>query len=652
MPFANCFKTLLFFSFPLFCSTSFSERLPVEAFASLPDMYSFRLSPSGDKLLYITSYSDKEKGEDGVVVNFFDIQNSKLSYLIASDNKRFKINWINWVGDDYVLLSAVFPAKRYGVPTTETRLLVKDLEGGKPENVLTRSFYKNLDWIPQFQDDVIDYLPDEPNSILLSVPREDPSSDVVYKIDVSKRKRKLYSSSKSDVSRWVTDQQHRVRAGIYWKDTDYRIYVKGTEKNAKWKELTRFESFSEDQVWPMGFDLDPNILYLKAYHEGKLAIFKTDLSSDTFERELVFADENYDVDGGLIYSNTTGEVVGTSYSDGGSFTFWDPAYEALQRGINKALPDTSNYLIGLSRDETKYLLFATSDTDAGAYYLGDRNTKSLTFLGNRFSALDPKLMVEKESFSYKARDGLAIEAFLSRPKSSSNKALPTIIFPHGGPISYDDGGFDYWTQFFVNRGYAVLQMNFRGSSGYGYDFMKAGLQNWGKAMQDDVEDGTRALIDAGITDAERICIAGASYGGYAALMGAVKTPELYQCAISFAGVTDVAYLVSKARRYDSYEIVKEQIGSKRSLLKEVSPVNHVEKIQVPVLLVHGDEDRSVRIEHSKRMHKRLLKANKDVTFIEIEDGDHYLSKQEHRITTFKAMDEFLAKHLPVKASSD
>lgn len=190
-------------------------------------------------------------------------------------------------------------------------------------------------------------------------------------------------------------------------------------------------------------------------------------------------------------------------------------------------------------------------------------------------------------------------------------------------------------------------MNFRGSSGYGYDFMQAGLKNWGQAMQDDVEDGVRHLIKEGIADPEQICIVGASYGGYAALMGAIKSPDLYRCAISIAGVTDVHYLVNSHRRYTNYEVVKEQIGSKRSELKDASPVNHVEKIAVPVLLVHGTEDRSVRVKHSRKMARRLEKAKKEVEYVELDGGDHYLSNENHRIATFKAMDQFLKTHLPV-----
>ena len=175
--------------------------------------------------------------------------------------------------------------------------------------------------------------------------------------------------------------------------------------------------------------------------------------------------------------------------------------------------------------------------------------------------------------------------------------------------------------------------------------MKSGLQSWGLEMQNDVEDGTRWLIEEGIADPDHICVVGASYGGYAALMEAARNPDLYNCAVSFAGVTDVADLVSSYRRYTNYEIVKEQVGSNRRDLRRRSPLEHAEAIEIPVLLAHGTKDRSVKVRHSQRMHRALEKDDKDVAYLEFEDGDHHLSRQEHRIAFFEAMDEFLQSHL-------
>jgi len=225
--------------------------------------------------------------------------------------------------------------------------------------------------------------------------------------------------------------------------------------------------------------------------------------------------------------------------------------------------------------------------------------------------------------------------------------LPTIIFPHGGPISYDGGGFDYWTQFFANKGYAVFQMNFRGSSGYGHDFMQEGLASWGLVMQDDVEDGTQWLINEDIADKNNICIIGASYGGYAALMGGIKSPHLYQCIVSFAGVSNVGKLVRSHRHFTNYDIVKKQIGNDYDKLLDSSPVKHSNKINKPVLLIHGTKDRVVDPDQSEDMFEELKNNNKVVEYFELEDADHYLSKNEDRLKTFRKINEFLDKYLPV-----
>ncbi len=628
-----------------FPSLTSADTLPVRAFASLPDVSHLQLSPSGNHLLFLSRIDVADL--EGTLVNVVDLESSKRSFPIRSDNKKFKINWVRWANDKQILISTVFPAVRFGTPSTETRLLVHDIDKNETKNVLSHSFYRGLQVPPQFQDEVIDYVPEDPDSILLSVANE-KLAHRVYRINLNTRRRQIIQRERSSIIRWYTDRQHRVRVGMSLDGTTYQFYRKAPGKKTKWVKWLKFEAFSEDAVWPLGFDKNPNVLYVSKYHNGLKAIFKTDLTAADPKFELVYADEEFDVNGSLLYSKVSGQVIGTTYNNDSGFTFWDEDYKNIQKALNKALPDTQNYIVNFNDDESKAIVVATSDTDAGSYYLFDLKRRTLSFIASRYRALDPKLMAEKTGFSYRARDGLNIDGFLSLPKNAEDKPLPTIIFPHGGPISHDTGDFDYWTQFFANRGYAVLQMNFRGSSGYGYDFMKAGLQSWGQAMQDDVEDGARALIAAGIAHKNKIGIAGASYGGYAALMGAIKSPDLYQCVISFAGVTDVAYFVSSSRDFLTHDIVKEQIGSNKKLLKKVSPVNYADQINVPVLLMHGDKDRRVRVKHGRKMYKKLKSAGKQVEYIEFDDGDHYLSKNDHRIEAFSAMDRFLAKYLPVE----
>jgi len=620
-----------------------TQLLPVEAFASLPDVTQVQLSPDGKKVVALAKVLDS--GEMlGTAVRVFDLDKMEGSIAAYAKTGKFIINWVRWANDDYLLISARFPAKRYGTPTTETRLLSVNINTREIRSALSRPFLRKQNRIPQFQDQIVDMLPDEKDEILLEAGFEKSPSLGLFKVNIANGRIKRVLREKSHIVGYVTDRQHRVRASVRLNDTEYQVLHQPVGEE-DWVRLWSFEVFSPDTVWPLGFARDPDFLYVRAYHDGREAVFKVDLRDPSLGRELVFSDPEYDVGGGLIYSRRSGEIVGIRYASDGGFTFWDPEYKALQNGIDKVLPDTANILYSLSDDERRYIVLATSDTEPGTYLVGDRDDKSLSNLARRYPALPPEQMSAKNTITYQARDGLDIEGFLTLPRGEGEGPYPAIVFPHGGPISFDDGGFDYWTQYFASRGYAILQMNFRGSAGYGYDFMKSGLQNWGLEMQNDVEDGTRWLINEGIADPGHICVVGASYGGYAALMEAARNSDLYKCAVSFAGVTDVADLVSSHRNYTNYEIVKEQVGSNSRMLRERSPLRHVEDIDIPVLLAHGTKDRRVLVRHSQRMNRALERAGKDVTYLELEDGDHHLSREEHRLEFFRAMDAFLQSNL-------
>jgi dipeptidyl aminopeptidase/acylaminoacyl peptidase len=643
-------KWILFFLLGLLCTQAAATAvppLPVEAFASIPDVSNVRLSPDGG---HIASAIRMDEGiQRGTVVTIMDTQTGKKFVPIHTDNKKFVIISLNWANSRVLLVEAKYPAVRYGTPTTETRLVKYDLDTQKISNVLKPNILKRLQWMPQHQGDIIDILPEEDDAFLLSI--DGMSGNVgensVFQINLGGRQSKVVQSARTKIYGWLTDRQHKVRIGIYRDDTQYRIYEQAEPVSDR-RELWRFEAFSEEAVWPMGFDEDPNILYVRAYHQGFLAIFKVDLTDPKLAKTLVYAAPERDVEASLIYSPLKKKVIGVSEADDGAFTYWDKEYIGLQNGLKAALPDANNYILQFSRDERRYLVLSSSNTEPGTYYFGDRDAGELYPIGHKYGQLSPELLSKTRQLNYQTRDELTIDSFLTLPKGAEAKNLPTIIFPHGGPSSYDSLSFDYWAQFFANRGYAVFQMNFRGSAGYGYDFMKAGLKGWGKEMQDDIEDGTRFLIKEGISDPARICIVGASYGGYAALMGAAMTPDLYRCAVSVAGVTDIAYLLSSSRNYLEYKLVKEQLGSDRSALSARSPVNQADKIKVPVLLIHGDKDRVVRVKHSRDMYDELKSLGKPVEYIELENGDHQLSSNEVRLTTFKALELFLAENLKNK----
>ncbi len=618
-------------------------ELPVAAFASAPTAELLSLSPDGTKLSMLQTINTEK--EQLVLVTLVDLDTGKRKFLVKADSRDLSIYSLIWANNSQLLMKASYAAHRFGTPVTETRLVVIDVETGQNRNAIRGQLQRRLVRTPQFQSNIVALMPEQEHHFLLALDGLQTEMGVsVVRMSLNGELNAIVAHGRKNLIDWVADRQHQPRIAIFRDNAEYRITEKAADSN-QFRLLWQFEAFSEDAVWPIGFDVDPNILYVSAYHDGRRAIFKVDLSAPELMLDLVQADDDYDVPASIGYSWQDNQIISIGRH------YVAPRYQAFQRALDAALPDNNNQIISMSHDQNRYIVRSNSVTDAGSYLLGDRQAKSMEYLLPKYSQLAPELMVPKQKIQYQARDGLTIEGFLSTPKGYTAGPIPTIIFPHGGPISFDDEGFDYWTQFFANRGYAVLQMNFRGSSGYGFNFMQMGLQGWGLQMQDDVEDGTRWLIEQGVADASRICIVGASYGGYAALMGAVKSPELYQCVVSFAGVTDVEDLVKSHRRYSNYEIVKKQIGDNFRELRQRSPLSHVETLSVPVLLIHGDKDRSVPVKQSRVLYRALQQQKQPVQYIELKDGDHYLSTYSHRLETFEAMDRFLKQYLRPTASA-
>ena len=350
-------------------------------------------------------------------------------------------------------------------------------------------------------------------------------------------------------------------------------------------------------------------------------------------------------------------MLGVKYS--GAY----PSYHFYNARTNKAVdemvsgnPGYAVHIASASEDWSKILYLVNGFDTPGRYILQDIATGELTGIVGARSDIAAEAVAEVATISYKARDGLGIQGILTWPSGStpeSRKNLPLIVMPHGGPAAYDRVGFDWMAQYFANRGYLVLQPNFRGSTGYGTAFMQAGHGEWGGKMQDDVSDGVLGLVKAGMADPERVCIVGASYGGYSALAGGAFTPELYDCVVAIAPVSDLPRMIrdvkrERGSRHWAVDYWQELIGDPRAekdKLEAISPVNAADKFTAPVLLIHGKKDTVVPIEQSEVMERALKKANKDVTFVELKTEDHWLSYGETRLETLKAMSSFVDQHI-------
>ncbi|MEE8295324.1 MAG: alpha/beta fold hydrolase, partial [Sphingomonadales bacterium] len=347
----------------------------------------------------------------------------------------------------------------------------------------------------------------------------------------------------------------------------------------------------------------------------------------------------------------TGNIVGAYYHDNGNkYVYFDKDFKKFHAMVDKALPGTNEWLTSRTRDGKRYLVYSSSDIDSGSYYYFDTETKQMAFLQARYPMLDPQLMSPMQEITYKARDGMEIQGYLTIPVGKEVKNLPTVILPHGGPTARDYWGFDWLVQFLASRGYAVLQPNFRGSAGFGKDFENAGKREWGLKMQDDITDGALWLVEEGITDPERMCIFGWSYGGYAALAATFTTPDLFQCAVSVNGISDLYRLVTEESNFLGLSEWGEEIGdpqspSDKARMKATSAIENIDKIRMPVLLLANNDDTVVNYLQSKRFHDKMQKAGKYSEYIEMKEGNHSAGNEPSRLTILSNLERFLARYI-------
>lgn len=640
-----------------------AQRRPVEYFARVPHLSRVALSPDGKQIAALLNR------EDRTVLITRPVAGGSPRGVLETDNQKFHFNWIRWVSNERLLVSFRYAARRDFVGTVETRLVSVKAEGGGLVNLVQNrpqpgSLSGNVR-SQQIQDQVIDWLPGDGRHVLLQLNEPGRPLPGVYKVNVETGASHMVKAPERDVHWWFTDAQHRVRVGIRLLDDGGGWEVLGSDPDGRnWRKLWAFDKL-EESVWPLGFGRDPQELYVRADHEGRMAVFSVRLDAPGLPRTLRLAHPHRDTDGSLIRAPATGEVIGLrideTESDGGEARseWWADDWRAQMLAIDRALPGRSNRLLGMSDDEQGYLVYSSGNRQPGGFYAGDRATGQLAFLGSTHPDLANAALAGKRAVSIKARDGLTLNAYLTLPSGQSpagdaKQPLPFVLLPHGGPHSRDDVDFDPWTEFLADRGYAVLQVNFRGSSGYGHEFRLAGLKRWGLEMQDDLTDAVAWAVEQGVADPKRVCIVGASYGGYAALMGAVKTPDLYRCAVSFAGVSDLPDLIEFESDYlGGRQAAERTIGrlwADRAQLRATSPARQAERIRAPVLLVHGTVDRRVPVDQSETMASALRRAGKPHRYIELEGGDHHLSRHSHRVSFFRALESFLDEHLKPAAA--
>ena len=391
-------------------------------FARLPDVNQLTLSPEGHKLAAFVRV-DLE-GSQGTAVQVTDLATNKKKMVLFTDNSKYFLYDLYWKDERTLLVHTYYPANRdtwigfaqVRGKTRETRLLVIDTERDTVKTPFKESFLKRFMVMPSHLGWVVDTLPDEPKHILMALPDfRGGAYNVIYKVNIARQSTKLYQDDKAGIDEWLLDGSGRVRGGYRFDKGEASVRLQSVT-TGKWHNLWPSEAFSEEAVEVLGFDEDPDTVWVRANHEGRGAIFTADLRQPEAPLKLQHAGSEYDLSGHLVYAPDSHKVIGISSSENGGSLFFEPDLKALQASIDRGLPGTTNYIYAISNDRQRYLVFSTSPTDSGTYYLGDRKAGKLDAVAHRYNQLAPDQLSPVERFNYTARDGLAIEGWLTRPR--------------------------------------------------------------------------------------------------------------------------------------------------------------------------------------------------------------------------------------------
>jgi dipeptidyl aminopeptidase/acylaminoacyl peptidase len=604
-----------------------------ELYGALPLARDVRLSPDGNSLALIAALQGREQ------FVIWHLGGAPPTNLATGESEP---RWFAWKDDGHLLAGIYYgDFRNYHNGTMSTRTLAFDADGSHHVVLNFADLSRVAGAVPQFQDHLLSLLASDPDHVLMQVgPVERPRTPDVFAVDIHSGEPERILNNRFGVFEWMADPQGVVRLGKAYVDGRARFYAR-IDANAEWVRLAGADGGEEDSLTPIALSAeDPTILYWEVRREdGFTELRDYDGRNDRMGKVIAGA-PGLDAHGVVV----NGRLVGYRFGDG-DVTYFDADWQKMANSVRKVLPGRRIELVDRSADGKRFLAYATAIGQASSYWLLDlRGPKAvLNPLFQNYDAIPPEQVAAVTEVSYAARDGLEIPAFLTLPVGHRPGPLPFVVLPHGGPLARDTGQFDYLAQFFAALGYGVLQPQFRGSTGRGWTFEQAGYGQWGRKSQDDITDGTHWLIDKGYADPGRIVIAGASYGGYAALMGAAREPALYRCAISISGVADLAHLVNEVGATYGGLTSMPDVKEKDVPLTAISPVKQAGAIQVPVLLLHGRRDFTVPVGHSEAMERALKHLDKPVEAVYFDGADHFFTREKDRIEMLQALQSFLTR---------
>ena len=625
-------------------------------FGTRPTAFAADLSPEGSKIVYLSASSGGR-----TAVRILDLKTNAERRVIESDGKPEQLRWCEFASEEWIVCNYGGNAHVENVIAGFGRMVAINFVKNQVKPLGVDETFHDVG-LHQNDGEILDLLPEDQGGALLMARNytarqgelgsrliNDSRGGLgVDRIDLSTMRTAAVESPRTEASMFMTDGQGKVRLvgiavtkgdeGQLTGVTRYR-YRKVGEKD--WQVLGDYDSRSNSGLYPVAIDQAANALYYLQKTDGRDALYKMKLDGSA-SATLVGRNDKVDIDG-IVRVSRSLPVIGYRYTDDRSrLVYFDPTYKSLASALGKALPGAPLIdFAGASRDANKLLIHASSDTDAGIYYLLDRTMHEMhSVLLNRLD-LEGKPLAPVRSISFTAADGASIPAYLTYA-GASPKNRPAVILPHGGPSARDEWGFDWLAQFLAARGYVVIQPNYRGSAGFGDKFLgENAFRDWRTAMND-IRDSSKYLVAQGIADPNRMAILGWSYGGYAALQSAATDPTRYKAVVAIAPVTDLSALRRDAEGFTNEDLAKDFIGKGQNLF-EGSPLQHAASIKVPVLLVHGDLDSNVRVAHSQRMDAALRKAGTPVEFVEYKDLEHQLDDSSARVEMLTKVGDLLER---------
>ncbi len=602
-----------------------SRRLvPLEDFFRKPEVVRLRLSPDGGRLAYLKPWKRR--------LNVFvrAAEGGEETRLTSAEERD--VGGFIWVDDGRI----VYAQDKGG--DENDRLFAVDVDG------------RNVRDLTPFDDvkcGIVDDLEEVEGEILFRMNQRDKRVFDVYRLDTRTGNMRLVAENPGNVQSWITDHAGALRLATTTDGVNTSILYRETEVDSF--RVVATYNFKESAS-PLFFTFDNERLYVSSnVGRDKAAIFEYDPRTGK-EADLVFEHGEVDVDS-LLASRHRKRITGVAFeTDRLGYRFFDEARARIQDVLDERFAGYDNRVVSHAKDESRFVIHSGSDRTRGSFHLLDAESLALAPLFELSPWLDESEMAEMRPIRYTARDGLEIRGYITLPPEVEPRDLPLVVHPHGGPWARDSFGFNPEVQFLANRGYAVLQMNFRGSTGFGRRFMEASFGQWGRSMQDDVSDGVRFAVEEGFADPKRVAIYGASYGGYATLAGVTQTPELYACAVSYVGVSNLfTWIASIPPYWTQYlEMIHEMVGHPerdRERFEAHSPLFNVGRIRCPLLVAQGANDPRVRKEESDQIVAALRARGIECEYVLKENEGHGFSNEENQFEFYRRMEEFLDRHV-------